>query len=408
MLIVECTDDWIISEVDFDVECSVAIVNHSVCHIVWRDVIVSSHPLGIPPSVGDTYLIPIGICLAYGIECSSLNYIPNIFWECSNTLVVAIVSVKSAMSDGNIWASTDNGLTFISKQDDELKCRPFFDSDGLHDMTFYNNAALTTSNGTVLLGCLTGYVSIPAEVMEATAIQRPIAPMQVRFTEFRINNNPIVMQAKDFTIDYGERLGLSISMMLPALSHKIRYYYRFKGEDEWLRAPTNMLYFASLMPGTHVLQVKAELTGMATSEVSELKFRVRPPLWLSEWAILCYLLLLSAAAWFTWKAARRRQKREVAMKQMEINLKKYEMEEDKIRFFTNISHDLKTPLTLVVAPLEKIREHNLPEAIRTEIDVAWRNARQLHNLVLELFDFRRLDVGKGNGLSTSTSKWRRA
>jgi signal transduction histidine kinase/ligand-binding sensor domain-containing protein/CheY-like chemotaxis protein/AraC-like DNA-binding protein len=299
-----------------------------------------------------------------------------------------------AMSDGNIWASTDNGLTFISKQDDELKCRPFFDSDGLHDMTFYNNAALTTSDGTVLLGCLTGYVRIPAEVMEATTIQRPIAPMKVRFTEFRINNNPIVMQAKDFTIDYGERLGLSISMMLPALSHKIRYYYRFKGEEEWLRAPTNMLYFASLMPGTHVLQVKAELTGMATSEVSELKFRVRPPLWLSEWAILCYLLLLSAAAWFTWKAVRRRQKRELAMKQMEINLKKYEMEEDKIRFFTNISHDLKTPLTLVVAPLEKIREHNLPEAIRTEIDVAWRNARQLHNLVLELLDFRRLDVGK--------------
>ena len=82
------------------------------------------------------------------------------------------------------------------------------------------------------------------------------------------------------------------------------------------------------------------------------------------------------------------------MKQMEINLKKYEMEEQKIQFFTNISHDLKTPLTLVVAPLEKIREASLPAPIRTEVDVAWRNARQLYDLVLELLDFRRLDVGK--------------
>ena len=90
---------------------------------------------------------------------------------------------------------------------------------------------------------------------------------------------------------------------------------------------------------------------------------------------------------------RRRQKRELAIKQLEMNLEKYEMEEEKIRFFTNISHDLKTPLTLVVAPLEKIRQNNLPNAIRAEIDVAWRNARQLYDLILQLLDFRKLDVG---------------
>ena len=300
-----------------------------------------------------------------------------------------------AISGKSIWASTDNGLTFITIQDEKLKCRPFFDTDGLHGIIFSNNAALTTFDGNVLLGSLSGYVSIPAEVMEANSHHTtPNTLSKVRFTEFRINNNPVALSPQGFTIDYGGRLGVSISMMTPALSHKIRYLYRFKGEDEWLRAPNNMLYFASLMPGTHVLQVKAELPGMNTSEVSELPFRVRPPFLLSEWAVLFYLILLSAGIWFAWRAFRRRQQGEVAMKQMEINLRKYEMEEDKIRFFTNISHDLKTPLTLVVAPLEKIREHNLPDAIRTEIDVAWRNARQLYNLVLELLDFRRLDVGK--------------
>lgn len=300
-----------------------------------------------------------------------------------------------AISGSTVWASTDNGLTSITIQGDEHKCRPFFDSDGLHGIIFSNNAALTTRQGTVLLGSMTGYVSISDDPDElGTGFTDSPPDLHVAFTEFRINGNPVVRSPQGFTIDYGERLGVSISMMVPALSHKARYLYRFKGEEEWMRTPNNMLYFTSLMPGNHVLQVKAELLGMATTEVSELSFEVLPPLWLSKSAMLCYFLLLTVAGWLVWRAIRRRQKREVAMKQMEINLKKYEMEEEKIRFFTNISHDLKTPLTLVVAPLEKIREYNLPEAIRTEIDVAWRNARQLYDLVLELLDFRRLDVGK--------------
>lgn len=301
-----------------------------------------------------------------------------------------------AMSAGTLWASTDNGLTSITIQDDDYKCRPFFDSDGLQGIIFSNNAALTTHDGTVLLGSLTGYISIGPERLQVNNGSAGMIPssLKVAFTEFRINGNPVVKSPQDFTINYGERLGVSISMMVPALSHKTRYLYRFKGEEEWMRAPSNMLYFASLMPGTHVLQVKAELTGMTTTDVSELTFHVLRPLWLSNWAIAGYLLLFSALVWIVWRAIRRRQKRELAMKQMELNLRKYEMEEQKISFFTNISHDIKTPLTMVMAPLEKIRDATLPTAIRTEIDVAWQNARQLYDLVLELLDFRRLDEGK--------------
>jgi len=297
-----------------------------------------------------------------------------------------------AISDNTIWASTDNGLTSITIQDEKYICRPFFDSDGLHGIIFSNNAALTTHEGRVLLGSLTGYVCIPPSTL--SPLTSHFTSLTVRFTEFRINGQTVIKSPQDFTIDYGERPGVSISMMVPALSHKARYYYRFKGEDEWMRAPNNMLYFTSLMPGTHILQVKAELPDIMTTEVSELTFRVMPPLWLSKGAITCYVLLLITIICLVWRAVRRRQKRELAMKQMELNLKKYEMEEQKISFFTNISHDIKTPLTMVMAPLEKIRDANLPTIVRTEIDVAWQNARQLYDLVLEMLDFRRLDEGK--------------
>lgn len=294
----------------------------------------------------------------------------------------------------HVWASTDNGLTCITVKNDvngtlSYNCYPFHDSDGLHNIVFSNDASITTTQNEILLGCYSGYVSIPNEDIVAL-----YPKLHVEFTEFRINGvyNPDFLT--DHTIGHNDRLGVSVSAMAPVISQKIQYFYRFKGDEVWMRAPNNILYFASLNPGHYVLQVKAVLPGLMESEPAELAFRMLPPWWLSTPAVIFYILALIAAGYLITRILRYRQKRELAIKRLEMNLEKYEMEEEKIRFFTNISHDLKTPLTLVVAPLEKIRETNLPAAVRTEVDMAWRNARQLYDLVLELLDFHRLDAGK--------------
>ena len=297
-----------------------------------------------------------------------------------------------ARSGDNVWASTDNGLTCIStqntdRQTNSYQCYPFFDYDGLHNVIFSNNAALTTTDGMALLGNFSGYVRI---MPENVAICNP--KLQLRFTDYWVNGE--LSPFTDFTIHHNDRLWVAVSAMVPAISHKIKYLYRFKGEKEWLSAPNNMFYFTSLKSGSHVLQVKAILPGVMESEIAELPIRVKPPIALSKPAILLYLLLFAAILYYLIRAMRRRQQRELSMKQMEVNLKKYEMEEEKIRFFTNVGHDLKTPLTLVMAPLEKIRKLNLPASIRTEVEVAWRNSRQLYDLVLQVLDFRRLDVGR--------------
>ena len=95
MLFIECSNDWVVTEVDFNSERAVAIVNYPVCHIVGREVIVRTLPLGIPPAVGDTNLIPVTVRCERHIEGSGLNLLPNILWERGNTLVVAVVTVKS-------------------------------------------------------------------------------------------------------------------------------------------------------------------------------------------------------------------------------------------------------------------------------------------------------------------------
>ena len=297
-------------------------------------------------------------------------------------------------SENGLWASTDNGLTWISVQMDEnhqvsFQCFPFLDPDGLHNVVFSDNAACSTPDGRVLMGSFSGYVSISPE-----NIVPRYQKLQVRFTDFRVNGEVAVRTSDIFTIRHNDHLGVSVSAMVPAMNQKVKYVYRLKGVEDWVRAPGNILYLVSLSPGTHVLQVKAILPGMSESEIAEMTIKVMPPYWRSRPAMAFYLLLLLGILYLVYRNMKLRQKRELDIKQLELNLKKYEMEEEKIRFFTNVSHDLKTPLTLVVAPLEKIREANLPGSIRTEVDVAWRNARQLYDLILQLLDFRRLDVGK--------------
>ena len=307
-----------------------------------------------------------------------------------------------ARSGDHVWAATDNGLTCIISQNTDsqhfaYKCIPFFSSDGLEDIIFSNNAAATMRDGRALLGCYTGYVGIlPENIMP----QHP--RLTVQFTDFVVNGEqPTNDERKGnirpsdniVTIHHDDHLSIALSAMLPAQSRKIKYFYRFKGEGEWMGVPANMLHLGALTSGKHVLQVKAELPGMMESDIAQLIVKVKPPFWLSVPAIMIYVLLLLIAFYLFNRLMRQKQKRQLAVKQMEVNLKKYEMEEEKIRFFTNISHDLKTPLALVMAPIEKLRALNLPAPIRTEMDVVWRNAHQLYDLILELLDFRRLDVG---------------
>jgi signal transduction histidine kinase len=188
---------------------------------------------------------------------------------------------------------------------------------------------------------------------------------------------------------------IAVSAMLPTLTQKIVYLYRLKGEgDEWLHIPHNLIHFMGMPSGKHTLEVVAMIPGGPPSEVATLDIIVKPPFWLSTWANVCYLLLLLGAGYIYVQHLKRKQRQKIAMQQMEMELRQQvEMEENKIRFFTNISHDLKTPLTLVMAPLEKTLGFDLERKVRTELEVAWRNARILYDEIVHLLDFRRLDVG---------------
>lgn len=131
-----------------------------------------------------------------------------------------------------------------------------------------------------------------------------------------------------------------------------------------------------------------------SSEISTVQIVVKPPFWLSIPALILYGLLALGALWLYILKLKKKQKKTMEVQKMEMELaQQYEMEEKKIKFFTNISHDLKTPLSLVIAPLEKVLSGNIDKSVRTELNMAWRNAKLLLDEITQLLDFRRLDVG---------------
>lgn len=131
-----------------------------------------------------------------------------------------------------------------------------------------------------------------------------------------------------------------------------------------------------------------------SSEISTVQIVVKPPFWLSIPALILYGLLALGALWLYILKLKKKQKKTMEVQKMEMELaQQYEMEEKKIKFFTNISHDLKTPLSLVIAPLEKVLSGTIDKSVRTELNMAWKNAKLLLDEITQLLDFRRLDVG---------------
>jgi signal transduction histidine kinase/DNA-binding response OmpR family regulator len=183
--------------------------------------------------------------------------------------------------------------------------------------------------------------------------------------------------------------------MNQAMKQRVSYMYRMKGHGEnWNKVNGNYIYFNELPSGNYTLEVKAVAPGGWSSEISTVQIVVKPPFWLSIPALILYGLLALGALWLYILKLKKKQKKTMEVQKMEMELaQQYEMEEKKIKFFTNISHDLKTPLSLVIAPLEKVLSGNIDKSVRTELNMAWKNAKLLLDEITQLLDFRRLDVG---------------
>ena len=243
---------------------------------------------------------------------------------------------------------------------------------------------------------------------------------KVFFTDLLINNKRVIPNTKDsplkkdistlaYSGDNNNRILLShkqsnIEICVSANSYleaeKNQYAYRMLGlSDKWNILPKGQkaIQFFNLPAGSYTFEIKAANNdGLWGDEVSALHFEVKPSPFLSVWAYIVYSLLLLLVVYFIWRYFTNKKIYESRLEMEQIkeqNMKK--LTQARINFFTNISHDLKTPLTLVVDPLKQLKER-LPEdkSLNAYVHLIEKNVTRIQRTISQLLQFREIESQK--------------
>ncbi len=315
--------------------------------------------------------------------------------------------------DKNIWITTDYGITHIividnpAEQDLQYCCYPYFEEDGIGNIHFCNYSIYCNSKGEILMGGTGKYLKI-----SPIRNKYHISSHKVIFTGLYLANQRIDVGAAthdgrillqkniqlldEITVNYSDNnFALEISAMDYGIQHKLQFAYRLGAGEEWIKLEGNKIYFNKLSPGTYPLQVRVNEVHGTNSPVSNLTIRVRPPFWLSVPAYIIYDFLVLVIGFFVLRRIRTKHRRILAQQKRELEIRQQlEMDEAKMRFFTNVSHDLRTPLSLIITPLEKLLHSEKGKIIKDDLLLMHRNATTLVNEVNQLLDFRKLDQQK--------------
>ena len=303
-----------------------------------------------------------------------------------------------------LWISSSNGL--IKFQPEEKRIKNYNKYDGLQGNQFSPNAGIKMSDGTIYFGGINGFSGFrPAEMLENR--MRP----EIVLTNFQLFNNEVNTQDAGsplkVAIPYTKELILNwrhsiFSLGFVGLSYtgplKNQYAYRLEGfENEWTDVNGEpRVTYTNLPFGEYFFRVKAANSdGMWNEEGTALRLVVLPPFWLSSWAIGCYIVLGIALLLGLFYNYRQRWKKE---HQKKLDLMAIEKEKElyssKIEFFTHIIHEIRTPLTLILGPLEEVMTfEGRIDDVRQQLQTVERNGQRLLTLVNQLMDFRKIEAG---------------
>jgi signal transduction histidine kinase/ligand-binding sensor domain-containing protein/DNA-binding response OmpR family regulator len=307
--------------------------------------------------------------------------------------------------NGMVWVSTDNGITCFDPK--QRTFRNFSREDELQGNQFNPGAAFTTSNGQILFGDTKGVTLFTPEQMKTNPF-----PPEVVFTSLYINNVPVTNHTPDTplqrTIQCASELKLSYhqnsltfnfvanNFLLPV---KNQFRYRLVGYDKkWIEAGTqNYATYTKIPPGDYKFEVVASNNdNLWNATPTGIKITISPPFWVSWYALLFYGMVIFLAAYFARKGVLERQqfKKELLLERL-MHESEAQLQEMKLTFFTNISHEFRTPLTLIASPVNMILEKfRLEPVVREYLLTMQRNSERLLRLINQLIDVRKIELGK--------------
>lgn len=317
------------------------------------------------------------------------------------------------LEDGRkrLWITTSRGLVCLDPA--TAKMTTYTRANGLLNDQFNYNSGYKSKEGKMYFGSVKGMISFKPDSFSPGNFIAPvyITGLQINNKEVQVKdkNSPLtksVILTKKITLPYDQS---SFSIDFAALSYTApemtAYAYFMHGVDrEWTPIKTNRkAYFTNLQPGTYIFNVKAAgSNGEWSRQPAQLTIQILPPWWASPWAYALYTVSAMALAFYLvrWYHNHNEEKNRRKIEHLHHEKEK-ELYEAKIDFFTNVAHEIKTPLTLIKGPLEKIMDQagDRPE-IKKHLATMERNTNRLIDLTSQLLDFRQTEA-KGFSLSLS-------
>lgn len=318
-----------------------------------------------------------------------------------------------ADSNGGLWMGTAKGLVnlkFKKRTENapaQFTVHTYNEVDGLQGRSFNENAALSLSSGELIFGGASGF-----SIFEPGRLPDDSGASKVVLTDFQIFNRSVkpgeqhdgrvvlprsISQTEQVELQHSQNV-FTIEFAALNFLHadKNHYQYTLEGfNDQWFEADNNTrkVTYTNLDPGDYVFRVRM---GDARGESGERKLQIRilPPFWSTPLAYLLYFLVIVAALMVArWILLERERMNFRLVQERREAQQLHELDLMKIKFFTNVSHEFRTPLTLMLTPLEGLLKsmQHLPE-VRSQLAMIHRNATRLFNLVSQLLDFKKMEV----------------
>ena len=312
-----------------------------------------------------------------------------------------IIKGMARDNDGNYWICTSSGTVVGIRPERhtgglELIRRSFQPNVGIPQFYFNGDAMVCSTQGEILMGGTEGYMSInPRQLMATKAKEYGLIISEIAVGDSLLNEHTSIVK-----LNYDDAY-LSVKFFSGSLEnvHRIRYAYKLVGQmSDWVMTDQNCVSFHALPPGDYTLQMCVGREDGSMSTPCELRISVAPPFYRTLPMYIIYILIIITAIFLLGLRMRKRQKERTEQQRQLMERQKMEqITEMKLQFFTNISHDLRTPLTLIISPLEqiikKMENGKIPENLMAQLKNICKNAQLLLREVSTLLDFRRLDAG---------------
>jgi signal transduction histidine kinase/ligand-binding sensor domain-containing protein/DNA-binding response OmpR family regulator len=322
-----------------------------------------------------------------------------------NNTVYSIIEDKN----GLVWVSTNKGISSIDPTTKKINNYTYH--NGVQNNNFVHKSSLRLTDGELFFGGLEGFNYFnPADLKKNNNLPPVI------ITDLKISNRSIVPTedgpitenisvARQINLDYKQNFALSFVALNYTSPEQNQYAYKLEGFDKdwnYVGRSTTASY-TNLDPGEYVFHVKASNNnGVWNNAGTSIIIYVHPPFWRTKIAYLFYILAFFGLLLYIRYKSHQKLHRKFALEQARIRAEQvkkeaeriHELDNLKIKFLTNLSHEFRTPISLILGPVDTLLTKEQTEHSSVQLHMIKRNARRLLNLVNQLLDFRKMEVNE--------------